>query len=745
MLSGNGSEAEAVTSRLRRMRVAMASRGGKVLAVLVIALGVALLFLLSTASSNTPMFASSLPQLLLGGVCAVLVLLVFTGYQLLILRRRLKQRVFGSKLTMRLVLLFSLVAVLPGALVYAVSVQFLARSIDGWFDVRVEKALEGGLSLGRNVLDSMLRDLRGKAVTMAVSLSDRAPRDRINALNALREQAAVQEAAVISGSGQVLAFSGDDTTGLVPEMPSPAAMRDIRMQKSYSAIIARPEGGLLLRVVVPLNTPEGEVLALALVQRVTDQVASNAEAVRSASAEYQELSLSRLGLKRLFGLTLTLALLLALLSALLLAIFFSQRLSAPLGILAEGTRAVAQGDFSQRTAVRSYDELGLLTQSFNAMMRDLAVSQGQTERYQAQLEEAKTALESILGNLSAGVISLDADRRLRSANPSASRILGVNLERLVGHGVEEWRAADERLAAVAEPLSAALPTLLERDWQGQIAYPAAQGELTLLTRASQIAQTGPGVYVVVFDDVTRLLRAQRQAAWGEVARRLAHEIKNPLTPIQLSAERLQHRLHGKLDAMDGDMLSRLTQTIVNQVSALNSMVDAFSQYARSPEAELSPVDLGILTREVLGLYESMGWAMALSVEPRLPQVLGDATKLRQVLHNLLRNAEDAVGASSLPRISVRLGRFEGGVALSVTDNGNGFPPELMGSAFEPYVTTKPKGTGLGLAIVHKIVEEHHGTILLENIEPHGAKVTVVLPATAATARIGANTGSAAHG
>ena len=301
------------------------------------------------------------------------------------------------------------------------------------------------------------------------------------------------------------------------------------------------------------------------------------------------------------------------------------------------------------------------------------------------------------------------------------------------------------LTALAEPLIAALPALNERDWQGEIAYPAAQGQLTLLTRASQIAQTGPGVYVVVFDDITRLLRAQRQAAWGEVARRLAHEIKNPLTPIQLSAERLQHRLHGKLDAMDGDMLSRLTQTIVNQVSALNSMVDAFSQYARSPEAELSPVDLGILTREVLGLYESMGWAMALSVEPRLPQVLGDATKLRQVLHNLLRNAEDAVGASSLPRISVRLGRFEGGVALSVTDNGNGFPPELMGSAFEPYVTTKPKGTGLGLAIVHKIVEEHHGTILLENIEPHGAKVTVVLPATAATARIGANTGSAAHG
>ena len=734
-----------MSQRLRQMRLAMASRGGKVLGVVVITLGVALLVLLSTASSNTPMFASSLPQLLLGGVCAVLVLLVFTGYQLLMLRRRVKQRVFGSKLTMRLVLLFSLVAVLPGALVYAVSVQFLARSIDGWFDVRVETALEGGLSLGRNVLDSMLRDLRGKANTMALSLSDRGPRDRINVLNTLREQAAVQEAAVINPAGHVIAFSGDERTGLVPEMPSPAIMRDIRLQKGYSGIDARPDGGLLLRVVVPLNTPEGEVLALELVQGVTDQVARNAEAVRSAHAEYQELSLSRVGLKRLFGLTLTLTLLLALLCALLLAIFFSQRLSAPLGVLAEGTRAVAQGDFSQRTAVRSYDELGLLTQSFNAMMRDLAVAQGQTERYQGQLENAKAALESILGNLSAGVISLDAERRLRSANPSASRILGVDLEQLVGQPIEHWYVADERLAAVAQPLSAALLAPLAHDWQGQLAYPAVQGELTLLARASQIAQTGPGGYVVVFDDITRLLRAQRQAAWGEVARRLAHEIKNPLTPIQLSAERLQHRLHGKLETADAEMLSRLTQTIVNQVAALNSMVDAFSQYARSPETELSPVDLGMLTREIFGLYESLGSAMTLSVEPRLPAVLGDAAKLRQVLHNLLRNAEDAVGGSSMPRIAVRIERCDDGIALVVTDNGNGFPPGLMASVFEPYVTTKPKGTGLGLAIVHKIVEEHHGATSLANIEPHGARVTVVLPVAARSDRDAVPVGMVVHG
>lgn len=725
-----------VSLLIARSRALLLSRGGTVLTAIVAAIGAVMLYLLSTASSNTPLLAGRLTWLLGASVALVLALLLVTGLQLLALRRRLKQRVFGSKLSVRLVLLFSLVAVLPGVLVYAVSVQFLVRSIDSWFDVRVEKALEGGLALGRTTLETMLRDVGGKADAMALALSDRTQQQQRAVINTLREQAAVHEASVFDQSGQVIAFSSDLKDALAPLMPSNEVLRDIRLQKTNSRIVIDPQRGLLLRVLVPVNVSGGELEALQLVQQVRGDIARDAEAVQEAYAEYQELSYSRPGLKQLYGLSLTLALLLALSFALLLAIYFSQRLSAPLGVLAEGTRAVAQGDFRERIAVKSYDELGILTRSFNTMTRELADARQASQQYQAALEAAKASLEGILANLSAGVISLDAQSRLRSANPSALRILGVDDVRLVGLPVSDWGRVSARLGAIARPLADALGRPLDRTWEGEVTYAGDQGELVLLVRASAITNQGQiEGYVVVFDDITHLLRAQRQAAWGEVARRLAHEIKNPLTPIQLSAERLQQRLHSKLEVTDADMLSRLTQTIVNQVSALKGMVDTFSQYARTPDADLQALDLGQLTREVLGLYETMGAAIVARIEPGLDPVLGDAAKLRQVIHNLVRNAEDAVGGVTLPRITVSVERAEGGVALRVADNGAGFPPDLLARPIEPYVTTKPKGTGLGLAIVKKIAEEHRGLIHLENLVTGGARVSVVLPEAKPAARV----------
>ncbi|MCU0868242.1 MAG: HAMP domain-containing protein [Burkholderiales bacterium] len=335
-----------------------------------------------------------------------------------------------------------------------------------------------------------------------------------------------------------------------------------------ATITSGPDGRLLLRVVVPVNTVGGGLEVLQVVQHVPESVAHNAEAVRAAHADYDELALSRVGLKRLFGLTLTLALLLALLSAVLLALYFSQTLSAPLGALAEGTRAVAQGDYSRRMQVRSYDELGVLTQSFNAMTRELDTARRETERSQAAVEAARASLESILANLSAGVIALDSAGRLVTANPGAERILGVPLAPFVGRAVADWAGVRPAMAALAGPLADALAAPADRDWQRELAFPAERGELTLLVHVSRITGAPDEGFVVVFDDLTHLLHAQRQAAWGEVARRLAHEIKNPLTPIQLSAERLQARLHPKLDATEADLLTRLTQTIVNQVSAL---------------------------------------------------------------------------------------------------------------------------------------------------------------------------------
>jgi two-component system, NtrC family, nitrogen regulation sensor histidine kinase NtrY len=718
----------AVTRSIHTARKSLLSRGTKYLIAAILLLGAVMLYLLSGASANTPMFARDLPLILLGGVAVVLGLMVLVGYQLLVLRRRLAAGLFGSKLTLRLVLLFSLVAVLPGALVYGVSVQFLNKSIESWFDVRVDKALEGALSLGRTTLDNMLRDLVHKADTMAPALEEGALSRQIAVLNSLREQMAVQEATLFQPDGTIIAFSVTEGRGLMPQLLTGTVARQVRLQQPYRGVESDAERGLRLRVVVPVNRSSGETVLLQLVQPVPAQLARDAETVQGMYQDYQELSLSRQGLKRLYGLSLTLALLLALLTALLLAIVFSERLSAPLSILAAGTRAVAQGDFSQRHPVRSHDELGILTESFNTMTTQLAEARAQLLRNQDQLEEAKAYLESILAKLSAGVISFDAEQRLRSANPSAEQILGVELAGLIGVSLRDWGAREERLSEVSAAIAEAIDEGGEQPWEKQVEFGAEIGRKVLLLRGSTLQAGAESGVVLVFDDITRLLQAQRYEAWGEVARRLAHEIKNPLTPIQLSAERLTHRLANKLAAPDADMLNRATQTIVAQVAQLKGMVDAFSQYARSPEVRLELLDLNELVREVFALYESHATRIALDLDEDRPRVEGDAARLRQVIHNLLQNAEQAVADSSGPRIVVST-RLEGAVArLSVRDNGPGFLPHILARAFEPYVTTKPRGTGLGLAIVKKIVEEHNGRIDIRNQEPSGAEIIIELPA-----------------
>jgi PAS domain S-box-containing protein len=716
-----------MTAFARILRRTLLSRGMKFLIALVLLLGAIMLYLLSSASADTPLFSGDLPLLLGLGVGLVLVLMLVVGYQLMLLRRRLRARVFGSKLTLRLVLLFALVAVLPGALVYGVSVQFLSRSIESWFDVRVDKALEGGLSLGRVTLDNMLKELRAKAESMTLELAERTPQRRLATLNTLREKAAVHEATLLGPDGSVIAFSGANPASLVPELPSPSVVRQVRMQQPYSAIEAVGEGGLQLRVLVPLNDVSGATSLLQLVQPVPPQLARDAETVQEIYRDYQELSLSRQGLQHLFALTLTLSLLLALLSALLLAIMFSERLSAPLGILAAGTRAVAQGDFSPRHTVKTHDELGLLTESFNTMTMQLADARAEAQRHQEQLAAAKAYLESVLGNLSTGVMSFDSELRLRSANISAVEILGVDIGALIGTHPLEWAEHEPRLAAVGQIVHEAFRQARPEVWEQQAELSGAAGTQVLLLRGSRLAAGAESGMVLVFDDITRLLQAQRLAAWGEVAQRLAHEIKNPLTPIQLSAERLQRRLADRLSEQEAEILHSSTQTIVNQVAALKGMVDAFSQYARSPEADLQPLNLNQLIRDVLGLYESSRPALQLDLAADLPHISGDAAKLRQVIHNLLQNAEQAVADVAVPRILLRTDAARNGVRLTIQDNGPGFPEAMMGRAFEPYVTTKAKGTGLGLAIVKKIVEEHSGNIAIVNLPSGGASVAVTLP------------------
>ena len=708
---------------------AMPSARRRYAIVLMVGLCAVGLFLLATASANTALFAEHYRGLLIlnGTIAALLAALVVR--QLILLRTRLKAGVFGAKLTLRLVLLLSLMAIVPGALLYGMSMQYLGKSIESWFDVTVDKALEGGLKLSQDVLDNMLKDLKSKSGAAALQLSTRPVSEHLQLLNTLREQAGAHEATLYTTRGRVIATAGSERVGVMPDALPAEALRLLRTQQTYAVADALPDRGLILRVVTPVNllTLADESRVLQLIYFVPQRLAQNAETVQRGYREYQELLVGRLGLKRLYGITLTMTLLLSLLAALAAAIFLSEELSAPLNALVEGTRAVAQGDFTRRATVESSDELGQLTQSFNSMTLQLDDARSEAERNQAEVVRSKAYLESVLAHLSAGVLVFDEELTLQSANPSASAILGLNADALLQLKTAQWGDIDASLLTLGLEIQSGFSRADDEKWERQAVRATATGEQQLLLRGKPLPRGVAGGFVVVFDDVTHVLQAQRDAAWAEVARRLAHEIKNPLTPIQLSAERLQMKLAPKLGTADAGMLNRSTQTIVNQVAALNRMVDAFSQYARTPDPAMRELDLNALVREVLNLYESLGSQIKLDLADALPRIVGDAAQLRQVIHNLLQNAQDALGETSEPRITIASAVAGGVIRFSVTDNGSGFPEHLMKRAFEPYVTTKTKGTGLGLVIVKKIVEEHGGNVTIGNVAPHGARVMMTLP------------------
>ncbi|ENO85476.1 sensor histidine kinase [Thauera linaloolentis] len=681
------------------------------------------LFLLTSASSNTELFVSSYPYLLALNGVLVVALAGLVGVQLRQLWREYRTRQFGSRLKYRLVLMFALMGVVPGVVVYAVSLQFVVRSIQSWFDVRVESALEGGIALGQNALDYLVGQISDKADDMVLELEG-AGRVSPALLNRLREQAAVGGATVIAANGQILATAADATAGLIPDLPSTSQLRQARQVRRFHAVESQPDGRLVIRVIVPipLRTLAGEPSLLQLTQAVPETFGRHAEAVQEAYREYQQLTLGREGLNRIYTLTLTLTLLLALLTAVAAAFIIARRLAAPLLILAEGTQAVAQGDFSPRQALPARDELGVLTQSFNRMTRQLEEAREVAERNRAAVESARAYLESVLANLSTGVLAFSADGRLRAANHGAVQVLGDALAGFEDIALSEWPRLERFRDALLDGFAAN-----EGDWQAQIELPVKDSTpLTLLIHGSRLPEGSGGGLVVVFDDISRLVAAQRTAAWGEVARRLAHEIKNPLTPIQLSAERLAFKLADKLDDKGREMLERGTTTIVNQVEAMKNLVNAFRDYARLPAPQLKVIDLNALIREVLNLYESAASLIRLELAAELPRVQGDASQLRQVIHNMLQNAQDALAGVEAGEVRVITRREGERVLLMFRDNGPGFPGEVLAHAFEPYFTTKSRGTGLGLAMVKKIVDEHGGDVRLANRDGGGADIRIRL-------------------
>lgn len=699
----------------------------KVLLIVGSALAGVLMFLLATASANTSLFEQHYPVLLALNAALAGLLAVLVTYQLVALGRKYRRRVFGSRLTLRFLVFFAMMAVAPGLLVYTVSVQFLSKSIESWFDVKVDAALEGGITLAQGAIDQMLAEMNVKGRAMVLELADRPQADQIVLLNRLREQAGVQEAVIVAGNGRVVATASEDVTKLYPEVPSAQILRQARVNRGYTAIDSPPGKPLALRVVVPINalalTDEARYLQLR--QTLPESFTRSAEAVETAYRDYRELALSRQGLKRIYIVTLTLALLMGLFFAIALAVILSNRLSEPLANLAQATQAVARGDFSRRAPVTSRDELGVLTESFNSMTRQLDEARHVVETNRIALETAKAHLEYILANLSAGVLVFDRDLRLSIFNHGAAAILGDELRAMSGKALDAWHTS---LTVFAEPVREAFEAYGQRTWQQELALKGT-GK-TLLLRGTVLRGATEGGYVLVFDDITQLIQAQRATAWGEVGRRLAHEIKNPLTPIQLSAERLEMKLAGRLPAQDADTLRRSTQTIVNQVAALKAMVDAFRDYSKLPAPLLAGLDLNVLVSEVLALYENSRVPITRQLSPQLKPVRADPAQIRQVLHNLIQNAQDALEQTEIgskPVIEVRTEMMSDRVKIAVSDNGPGFPEEMMTRIFEPYVTTKPRGTGLGLAVVKKIVDEHHGSIAIENRPNRGACVSVLLP------------------
>ncbi|MFP5408553.1 MAG: ATP-binding protein [Gammaproteobacteria bacterium] len=695
-------------------------------------MGIALLGLLFYASGDSAVFSDSLPTLfVVGGVLGVAMLLLL-GWRLWWLQKRIRRGVFGAKLTLKLLAMFGVVALLPGLVVYGASVFFLNRSIETWFDVRVDNALASGVNLGHAALDDLLRELDKKAQRMALTLSDEGMGSIITSLSTLREQSAVQELTLFDERGGVIAHVSGESGTLLPVLPERSALWQARQQQPYSRIEEVPERGLIMHVIVPVYTSAltSDTRVLQLVQPVPASLARDAQAVQLAYQEYQQIAVSRLGLKRLYGVALTLTLMLALLMTLVIAYLLSERLGAPLRSLARGTRAVAKGDFSQMPSVKSRDELGVLIQSFNRMTRQLSDAREQVAQTHQQTEQAKAFLERVLANLSSGVVVLDEALQVRTANSAAAQILGVDATALDARPLAGLGQPGEALHEFGMRVVARFGEHAG-EWQEQTDYAGPGGSQTLLLRGTRLPSGVERGYVLVFDDVTKLIDAERNAAWSEVARRLAHEIKNPLTPIQLSAERIARKLDGRLEVADAEFLSRATQTIVNQVAAMKSMVDAFAGYARMPRAKLEALDLNALVHEVLALYDARALGLQLQLDAGLPRVAGDSTLLRQVIHNLLQNAQDALAGHASPKVEISTHLNNQAVCLTVTDNGAGFPEHLMTRLFEPYATTKAKGTGLGLAIVKKIVEEHQGKIQIENLKSGGAAIRIALPVFAA--------------
>ena len=692
--------------------------------------------LLSRAAGNDELFGDFYSALILLNVIGIGLLALMSAFQIWRLIGQFRARVLGSRLTLRFVGTFAVLALIPLAVVYYFAVQFLSRGIDSWFDVQIEQALDDALLLGRSSLESIKLDVVDQLRDDADKIQNAGSSFEVfQLLDELRQASDFEEMSLHSMSGKILASSSKDAISLIPNVPDERVIRQLRQGKVYSEMEPIAGGGLQLRVAIRITGRQvGDTdRVLLVIDPLPLRYSRLGQSVEAAYAEYEKLQYLRRPLTFSFVLTLTLVTLMTLLISLLIAIYLARRLVAPLRDLAEGTQAVAQGDYGKQLPVTSGDELGVLVSSFNRMTQEISSAQTAVRNSQIEAEKQRAYLETVLAHLSSGVMSFDSHRQLRTHNAAAERILHTPLGTFVESSIAEMINA----LPTAKPLLNMIDQGISDDvseWQKEISINSPLGPQTLVCSSTKLSgtETESGC-VVVFDDATALIKAQRDAAWGEVARRLAHEIKNPLTPIQLSAERIRRRYLDKIEKDDREILDRATRTIVQQVESMKSMVDAFSDYAQPVNSRPKCLDINTLIRDITELHIAhlTKIRFLFDLTDDLPLVMTDPTGVRQVLNNLIINASDALGDKGGElKLSTRIDHANDNfLVLELQDNGPGFPAELLDRIFEPYVTTKISGSGLGLPISRRIIEENGGTMRATNLPKGGAVVIIHLPVT----------------
>lgn len=686
--------------------------------------------LMSSATQESSQLSAMYSWLLLANGLGSVVLLGLVVANIAAMAKQLKKREAGSKLTTRMVSLFVLLALAPAAIVFYFSMQFLHQGIDSWFNVEIDRAMEDALELSQASLDQRMRWHLKQTQQLIEKLESASDNLGTIDLESLRQYSEASEMTVFSRQGRIIASSSVNPSDILPSMPDEHVWLQLRHEDHHVALISLQEDELMIRVIVALKTQGQEYLQA--LYPVPIRIADLADSVEFAFLRYQEMNYLRNSLRWSFSLALSLVLLMSLLAAIWVAFISIRHIIAPVKELVKGTRAVASGHYDQQLPVMAQDDLGFLVESFNDMTKRIAEARDETRLAGFEVENQRAYLETILANLTAGVISFDADYTIRTANQAAHRIFRIQAQHFVGETLLDLAL---RYSEISEPLKA-IQSLLEQDddiWQRRLAFLGANGRQELLCRGTPLfSQEGQRVgAVVVFDDVTDLIQAQKNAAWGEVARRLAHEIKNPLTPIQLSAERLQHKLADKLESSDADMLQRSTRTIVQQVVAMKEMVDDFSEYAKPSKKQTAIIDLPVLVQEVMALYVLKSEVkFNASYETTVLMIMGDPVSMRQVLHNLIKNALEAI--ENQGQIEINMHRVQKNdsdfIEIAFYDDGPGIKDEQLETIFEPYVTSKAKGTGLGLAIVKKIIEEHGGAIWVDTNRKVGAGFIIQLPA-----------------